>query len=110
MNAEDNISFERKRGPGAPIGNCNNPYGRGKGTKNKIQYDIRKTIYEKVNDTSFINDFFEEIERVENPEKRARIKLELFKMFIPRPLNGAEQDDLNIRSAIYNKLARNSHF
>lgn len=90
---------------GAPLGNTNNPNGRPKGSKNKIQYDIRKSIYEKVSDVDYINDLFTDIEKVKQPYARAKLKIELVKLFVPKPLNDDEQQDNDIRSAMYAKLA-----
>lgn len=45
---------------------------------------------------------------IEEADKRAKLKLELLKLFIPRPLNEVEEKDKDIRSAIFNKLAGDS--
>ncbi len=90
---------------GAPIGNTNNPHGRPKGSKNKIQYDVRKAIYQKVSDVKYIESLFDDIEKIKQPYAKAKLKIELVKLFVPRPLNNDEQKDSDIRSAMYAKLA-----
>lgn len=90
---------------GAPAGNCNNPKGRPKGTKNKISYDIRKLIFEKVSNKTFIDGLFTDIKNVADEDKRAKLKIELIKLFVPRPLNDDEEKDQAIKSAIFDKLS-----
>ena len=94
-----------KKKPGPPKGKTNNPNGRPKGSKNKISYDIRKAIFEKVGNTTFVNGLFADIKKVDDDEKRAKLKLELVKLFVPRPLNEDETKDRDIKSAIFDKLA-----
>ena len=94
-----------KRKPGPPKGKTNNPNGRPKGSKNKISYDIRKAIFEKVGNATFVNSLFADIKKVDDDEKRAKLKLELVKLFVPRPLNEDETKDRDIKSAIFDKLA-----
>lgn len=94
-----------KRKVGAPKGSTNNPNGRPKGSKNKISYDIRKAIFEKVGNTTFVNGLFDDIKGIEDDDKRAKMKLELVKLFVPRPMNEDEAKDRDIKSAIFNKLA-----
>lgn len=94
---------KKKHGPG--ISHTNNPNGRAKGSKNKITYDIRKLIWEKVSDKKFIKSLWDDIDSVNDSDKRAKLKLELVKMFVPRPLNEDEIKDKDIRSAIWNQLS-----
>lgn len=94
-----------KRKVGAPKGSTNNPNGRPKGSKNKISFDIRAAIYEKVSDSKFVDGLFKDIRDVEDTDKRAKLKLELVKLFVPRPMNEDEAKDRDIKSAIFNKLA-----
>lgn len=94
-----------KRKVGAPKGSTNNPNGRPKGSKNKISYDIRKAIFEKVGNTTFVNGLFDDIKSIEDDDKRAKMKLELVKLFVPRPLNEDEAKDKDIKSAIFAKLS-----
>lgn len=96
-----------RRKPGPPKGVSNNPAGRPKGSKNKIQYDIRKAIYEKVSDVKFVQGLFDDIAEVDEADKRAKLKIDLVKLFVPRPLNEDEEKDRDIRSAIFDKLAGN---
>jgi hypothetical protein len=49
-----------------------------------------------------------DIDAVEEADKRAKLKLELIKLFIPRPINEVEEKDKDIRSAIYKKLSGGS--
>jgi hypothetical protein len=95
----------KQRRVGAPIGSSNNPNGRPRGSKNKISYDIRTAIYEYINDGTFINGLFDDIDAVKEAEKRAKLKIELVKLFVPRPLNNDEQKDKDIKSAIWEKLS-----
>jgi hypothetical protein len=97
----------KRRKPGPPKGVSNNPAGRPKGSKNKISYDIRKAIFEKVGNGHFIKGLFSDIKKIDDFEKRAKLKLELIKLFVPRPLNEDEEKDRDIRSAIFDKLAGN---
>lgn len=101
-NTADNQLPKRR---GLKPGMTNNPAGRKKGSKNKIQYDVRKAIYEKVSDVDYIEDFFKDIDKIKQPYARSKVKLELVKLFVPRPLNDDEQKDSDIRSAMYAKLA-----
>jgi len=94
-----------KKKVGLPKGRTNNPAGRPKGSKNKIQFDVRKAIYEKVSKVEYIDEFFNDIDMVEDADKRAKLKLDVLKLFVPRPLNDDEQKDSDIRSAMYAKLA-----
>ena len=79
--------------------------GRPKGSKNKISYNVRKAIFEKVSDKTFIDSLFEDIKGVEGLDKRAKLKVELVKLFISRPLNDNEEEDKIIKSAIFDKLS-----
>lgn len=65
-------------------------------------------IYDNVANDRFIKDIFTDIDAIEEADKRAKLKLELIKLFVPRPLNDVEEKDKDIRSAIYNKLSGNS--
>lgn len=94
---------------GLPKGITNNPNGRPKGSKNKYSYDVRTFIYDNVANERFVKDIFTDIDAIEEADKRAKLKLELIKLFIPRPLNEVEEKDKDIRSAIYNKLAGDSN-
>jgi hypothetical protein len=93
---------------GLPKGITNNPNGRPRGSKNKFSYDAKTFIYNNVANDGFVNGLFIDIDAIEEADKRAKLKLELLKLFIPRPLNEVEEKDKDIRSAIYNKLSGNS--
>jgi hypothetical protein len=93
---------------GLPKGKTNNPNGRPKGSKNRFSFDVRTFIYDNVANDRFIKDIFTDIDAIEEADKRAKLKLELIKLFVPRPLNDVEEKDKDIRSAIYNKLSGNS--
>lgn len=95
---------ERKK-PGPPKGHTNNPYGRTKGSKNKVSYDVKKAIAEKVCEPGYVKGIFDDINAVEDMDKRAKLKIELVKLFVPRPLNDDEQKDKDIKSAIWAKLS-----
>lgn len=94
-----------KKKVGLPKGRTNNPNGRPKGSKNKVHYDVKKAIAEKVCTDEYVESIFDDIDGVFDKEKRAKLKIELVKLFVPRPLNDDEQKDSDIRSAIYAKLA-----
>lgn len=93
---------------GLPKGITNNPNGRPRGSKNKFSYDAKTFIYNNVANDGFVNGLFIDIDAIEEADKRAKLKLELLKLFIPRPLNEVEEKDKDIRSAIFNKLAGDS--
>jgi hypothetical protein len=93
---------------GLPKGITNNPSGRPKGSKNKFSYDAKAFIYENVANDGFVNGLFMDIDAVEEADKRAKLKLELIKLFIPRPINEVKEKDKDIRSAIYKKLSGGS--
>lgn len=96
----------RKNKPGPKKGCTNNPNGRPKGSKNKVHYDVKKAIAEKVCDPSYVQGIFDDIAAIEDADKRAKLKIELVKLFVPRPLNDDEQKDKDIKSAIWDKLSR----
>ena len=93
---------------GLPKGITNNPNGRPRGSKNKFSYDAKTFIYNNVANDGFVNGLFIDIDAIEEADKRAKLKLELLKLFIPRPLNEVEEKNKDIRSAIFNKLAGDS--
>ena len=93
---------------GLPKGITNNPNGRPRGLKNKFSYDAKTFIYNNVANDGFVNGLFIDIDAIEEADKRAKLKLELLKLFIPRPLNEVEEKNKDIRSAIFNKLAGDS--
>lgn len=93
---------------GLPKGKTNNPNGRPKGSKNKFSYDVKKCIYNTIANDGYVNGLLIDIDAVVEADKRAKLKLELIKLFVPRPLNDVEEKDKDIRSAIYNKLSGNS--
>jgi hypothetical protein len=90
---------------GLPKGLTNNPNGRPKGSKNRFSFDVRTFIYDNVSNDRFIKDIFTDIDAIEEADKRAKLKLELIKLFVPRPLNIDEQKDKDIKSAIWEKLS-----
>lgn len=94
-----------KKKPGLPKGRTNNPNGRPKGAHNLVTYDIKKAIAKKVASPEFVKGLFEDINGVEDKDKRAKLKVELVKLFIPRPLNDDEEKDQIIKSAIFDKLS-----
>lgn len=102
---EEKKKTKKKGKVGAPYGNCNNPNGRPKGSKNKVHYDVKKAIAEKVCDPSYVQGIFDDIASVDDADKRAKLKIELVKLFVPRPLNEDEQKDKDIKSAIWEKLS-----
>ena len=102
---EENKATKPRKKPGLPKGRTNNPNGRPKGSKNKIQYDIRKAIYEKVSDVKFVKSLFDDISEVDEADKRAKLKIDLVKLFVPRPLNNDEERDKDLKSALFARLA-----
>lgn len=94
-----------KKKTGLPKGRTNNPNGRPKGSHNLVTYDIKKAIAKKVATPAFVKGLFDDIKGVTDKDKRARLKVELVKLFIPRPLNDDEEKDQIIKSAIFDKLS-----
>jgi len=94
-----------KKKSGVGKGKTNNPNGRPKGSKNKVSFDIRAAIFEKVSDVTFIKGLFTDIKNVGDIDKRAKLKLELVKLFVPRPMNEDEATDRDIKSLIFDKLS-----
>lgn len=94
-----------KKKTGLPKGRTNNPNGRPKGSHNIVTYDIKKAIAKKVATPAFIKGLFDDIDGVKDKDKRAKLKVELVKLFIPRPLNDDEEKDQIIKSAIFDKLS-----
>lgn len=94
---------KRKQGP--PKGVSNNPNGRPKGSKNKVHYDVKKAIAERVCTPEYVDGIFKDISLVFDSDKRAKLKIELVKLFVPRPMNDEEQKDKDIKSAIWEKLS-----
>lgn len=68
---------------GLPKGITNNPNGRPKGSKNKFSYDARTFIYDNVANDRFVKDLFTDIDAIKEADKRAKLKLELIKLFVP---------------------------
>lgn len=100
------VRRENNGKPGPPPGVSNNPAGRPKGSKNRISYDIRKMIYERIDNDDFVDGLFNDIEMVESDYHRGRLKMDLVKMFVPRPMNDDEIEEKHVRSAIYAKLSQ----
>ena len=90
---------------GLPKGVTNNPNGRPKGSKNKFSYDVKKYIYNTIANDGYVNELLIDIDAVVEADKRAKLKLELLKLFIPRPLNEVEEKNRDIKSAIWEKLS-----
>ena len=102
---KDKENMSTQKGRGLPKGRTNNPNGRVKGSKNKISYDVRKMIWEKVSDVNYVNTIFDDIDKVTENDKRAKLKIELVKLFVPRPLNNNEQKDKDFKNAVWKKLS-----
>ena len=70
----------------------NNPFGRPKGTPNKVTSEVKEMIAKFVtgNYKAFVSDFKKE----EKTEVRMRIYLEAMKLVIPKPRDLEEEDDI----------------
>lgn len=104
---KDVAPLKVKKKTGLPKGRTNNPNGRPKGSHNLVTYDVKKAIAAKVSTPAFIKGLFDDIKGVDDLDKRAKLKVELVKLFVPRPLNDDEEKDKIIKSAIFDKLSGN---
>jgi len=79
----------------------NNPAGKPKGSKNKLQLSIKTRVVEYLNND--FDDFIFDLDTL--PVKdRTKAKLELVKLIVPRPLNDEEINALSGVNPLLEKL------
>jgi hypothetical protein len=88
---------------GSQNGISNNPAGRPAGSKNKIRYNIKDRIVENIDD-DFVKSVFAEIDAIDKPEIKARLKIELLKLFVPRPVSDEEKGAVSLYTEHIKKL------
>ncbi|MDR1120263.1 MAG: hypothetical protein LBM08_05030 [Dysgonamonadaceae bacterium] len=88
---------------GSQNGISNNPSGRPKGSGNKIKYNVKDKIIANIND-DFIKSVFDEINEVDKPEVKAKLKIELLKLFVPRPVSDEEKNAASLYTEHIKKL------
>lgn len=103
--AENNIEEEKVtlKTRGLPPGRTNNPNGRPKGAKNKVQLATKERIAEYVEED--FDNFVKEIKKL--PVKdRVKAKIELIKLVVPRPLADEEKEAFNTQSVLFKRLSQ----
>ena len=64
----------------------NNPYGRPKGSRNKSTANVALKLVEYLEEDALSRDsIFKNIDDIKNPERKARVKIELYKLVTPKP-------------------------
>lgn len=105
--AENNIEEEKvtPKTRGLPPGRTNNPNGRPKGAKNKVQLPTKERIAEYV-EGDFDN-FVKEINKLPI-YARVKAKIELIKLIVPRPLADEEKEAFNTQSVLFKRLSQSN--
>lgn len=103
--AENNIEEDKTipKTRGLPPGRTNNPNGRPKGAKNKVQLATKERIAEYV-EGDFDN-FVKEIKKLPIKD-RVRAKIELIKLVVPRPLADEEKEAISTQSVLFKRLSQ----
>lgn len=99
----DNSTLDNKKKPGLPKGRTNNPNGRPKGAKNRVQLATKERIAKFVEED--FDNFIKELRKLDNKNK-VKAKLELIKLVVPRPLTDEETDALNTQSSLFARLSQ----
>lgn len=86
----------------APKGQSNNPAGKPRGTKNKLSLDIKKVLAGKI-DKAFVDGMLTDINSIIKPYDRARLKVEIVKLFVPRPVE-EDEDEKERNKALQDKF------
>lgn len=94
--------FVKNRTMPVAKGKTNNPLGRIKGSKNIVQYDIKKRLSEKM-DEGYIEGIFDDIQAVDDPNNRAKLKIKLCEFFVPKP---RDIEDVNKENEFRDELMR----
>lgn len=89
--------------PGLKPGQTNNPNGRPKGAKNKVQLATKERIAKYVEDN--FNKFIKDINAL-GPKDKVRVQIELIKLVVPRPLADEEKNALNTKSSLFQRLSQ----
>jgi hypothetical protein len=76
-----------KKGQGK--GMTNNPAGRPVGSKNKMPNQVKKVLEDIFLDS--VEELKNDIKNIESPAVRAKLFIEIGKMFVSRPLNEEEK-------------------
>jgi hypothetical protein len=86
---------------GIKKGTTNNPFGKPKGTKNKISASVKSDIVAGV--TKNMNEYWE---RLENPDDEHYIMAmtNLMRLIVPRPLNEEEKNANAVQSEFMKRL------
>jgi len=86
-------------------GQTNNPNGRPIGSKNKIPNQVKKTLEDIFNDN--IEQLKSDLKGIDKPEVRAKLLIDIGKLFVPRPLNEQEEKADKIQSEFMKRLFGN---
>lgn len=102
----ENNKEEEKTTPktrGLPPGRTNNPNGRPKGAKNKVQLATKERIAEYVEED--FDNFVKEIKKLPLTS-RVKAKIELIKLVVPRPLADGEKEAFSTQSVLFKRLSQ----
>jgi hypothetical protein len=83
-------------------GITNNPSGRPLGSKNKLSNPV-KGILEDI----FIThqeQLISDIDKIENPAVRARLLIDIGKLFTPRPVSEQQEEEDHVQSELIKRL------
>lgn len=102
---EENIQEEKTtpKARGLKPGQTNNPNGRPKGAKNKVQLATKERIAEYVEED--FDNFVKEIKKLPI-SARVKAKIELIKLVVPRPLADEEKEAFNTQSVLFKRLSQ----
>ena len=104
MKEEDKEEKPKKRG--LKPGMTNNPNGRPKNAKNKVQLATKERVAQFVEKD--FDTFIKELQKLKVKD-RVKAKIELIKLIVPRPLTDEESDAMNTQSRLFNKLSQQSN-
>ena len=88
---------------GLKPGQTNNPNGRPKGAKNKVQLATKERIAQYVEED--FDNFVKEVNKLAIKD-RVKAKIELIKLVVPRPLADEEKDAFNTQSILFKRLSQ----
>jgi len=87
---------------GLQKGHTNNPNGRPIGSKNKVPNQVKKTLEDIFTDN--INNLKDDLSKIEKPEIRAKLLIDIGKLFVPRPINESEEETNKTQSEFMRRL------